>query len=134
MKDLRHIANALGGEVSSGHVLAPGPGHSPGDRSLSVKIDPNAPDGFVVHSFADDDPIACKDYVRGKLGLEGFKPNGGSGRRRRADRKSTRLNSSHLVISYAVFCLKKKKNKKEHLLLKKKKKQKKNNNNANNIK
>src|SRR5256885_9096695 len=26
------------------------------------------------------------------------------------DRKSTRLNSSHLVISYAVFCLKKKKN------------------------
>src|SRR2546426_2765395 len=28
------------------------------------------------------------------------------------DRKSTRLNSSHLVISYAVFCLKKKKNKK----------------------
>src|SRR5438034_3191693 len=29
-----------------------------------------------------------------------------------ADRKSTRLNSSHTVISYAVFCLKKKKNKK----------------------
>src|SRR5256885_12165661 len=28
----------------------------------------------------------------------------------RKDRKSTRLNSSHLVISYAVFCLKKKKN------------------------
>src|SRR5256885_7313626 len=27
----------------------------------------------------------------------------------KADRKSTRLNSSHLVISYAVFCLKKKK-------------------------
>src|ERR1022692_2032989 len=30
------------------------------------------------------------------------------------DRKSTRLNSSHLVISYAVFCLKKKKKKKQH--------------------
>src|SRR5256885_8536117 len=30
--------------------------------------------------------------------------------RRGVDRKSTRLNSSHLVISYAVFCLKKKKN------------------------
>src|SRR2546426_3589070 len=29
----------------------------------------------------------------------------------RQDRKSTRLNSSHLVISYAVFCLKKKKKK-----------------------
>src|SRR5256885_6395821 len=31
----------------------------------------------------------------------------------RVDRKSTRLNSSHLVISYAVFCLKKKKTKYE---------------------
>src|SRR2546426_6303549 len=31
---------------------------------------------------------------------------------RPTDRKSTRLNSSHLVISYAVFCLKKKKKKK----------------------
>src|SRR5438132_7749391 len=31
---------------------------------------------------------------------------------RATDRKSTRLNSSHTVISYAVFCLKKKKNKK----------------------
>src|SRR5256885_9620852 len=30
----------------------------------------------------------------------------------RSDRKSTRLNSSHLVISYAVFCLKKKNNRK----------------------
>src|SRR5256885_11621016 len=32
----------------------------------------------------------------------------------RLDRKSTRLNSSHLVISYAVFCLKKKKTKQTH--------------------
>src|SRR5690554_6957077 len=30
------------------------------------------------------------------------------------DRKSTRLNSSHVRISYAVFCLKKKKNKQKH--------------------
>src|SRR5437870_9844257 len=30
------------------------------------------------------------------------------------DRKSTRLNSSHVAISYAVFCLKKKKQKKKH--------------------
>src|SRR5256885_11433178 len=33
----------------------------------------------------------------------------------RLDRKSTRLNSSHLVISYAVFCLKKKKKKKLYI-------------------
>src|SRR2546427_1025462 len=31
-----------------------------------------------------------------------------------SDRKSTRLNSSHSQISYAVFCLKKKKNNKQH--------------------
>src|SRR2546427_1490612 len=31
------------------------------------------------------------------------------------DRKSTRLNSSHSQISYAVFCLKKKKKREEHL-------------------
>src|SRR5256885_8035630 len=34
----------------------------------------------------------------------------------RTDRKSTRLNSSHLVISYAVFCLKKKKKKVQTLI------------------
>src|SRR5256885_7615324 len=33
----------------------------------------------------------------------------GDRRKAHPDRKSTRLNSSHLVISYAVFCLKKKK-------------------------
>src|SRR5437773_8741783 len=33
----------------------------------------------------------------------------------RRDRKSTRLNSSHITISYAVFCLKKKKKKKQKL-------------------
>src|SRR6266508_1032407 len=43
----------------------------------------------------------------------------------RRDRKSTRLNSSHVAISYAVFCLKKKKKKKsqtKHNIKKKKKK------------
>src|SRR5256885_7009927 len=44
---------------------------------------------------------------------------GNAGRRKvlpSSDRKSTRLNSSHLVISYAVFCLKKKKNKHHRLI------------------
>src|SRR3989475_3993716 len=39
---------------------------------------------------------------------------GEGGRDRFRDRKSTRLNSSHSQISYAVFCLKKKKKKSEH--------------------
>src|SRR5215467_14709883 len=45
------------------------------------------------------------------------------------DRKSTRLNSSHLVISYAVFCLKKKKKTQKIMKKKKKKKTKKKKNN-----
>src|SRR6266496_1386300 len=44
--------------------------------------------------------------------------------RRRGDRKSTRLNSSHVEISYAVFCLKKKKKKKTANENEKKKKKK----------
>src|SRR5262245_63736339 len=39
----------------------------------------------------------------------GFEAHRWSSTYKRADRKSTRLNSSHLGISYAVFCLKKKK-------------------------
>src|SRR5688572_31456819 len=39
-------------------------------------------------------------------------------RRANEDRKSTRLNSSHSQISYAVFCLKKKKKKKNHEITK----------------
>lgn len=74
--DLRQLAAALGGEISGDQVLAPGPGHSLGDRSLAVRLDTNAPDGFLVHSFAHDDPIACKAHVREKCGLPAFKSNG----------------------------------------------------------
>src|SRR5258708_21697196 len=40
-----------------------------------------------------------------------FSSNAKTARRSPGDRKSTRLNSSHQIISYAVFCLKKKKKK-----------------------
>src|SRR5256885_7096259 len=52
----------------------------------------------------------------GALGdLDIAREGGGCGRGRvgHEDRKSTRLNSSHLVISYAVFCLKKKKKRRD---------------------
>src|SRR3712207_7248440 len=44
-----------------------------------------------------------------RLGAHDREPDAGEG-----DRKSTRLNSSHANISYAVFCLKKKKEKKNN--------------------
>src|SRR5256885_8109941 len=46
--------------------------------------------------------------VVAQLGVEGLERRTAGGAAHQ-DRKSTRLNSSHLVISYAVFCLKKKK-------------------------
>src|SRR3712207_7516079 len=52
------------------------------------------------------------EHFRSPLACPGFVPAGPFRRgewRGRADRKSTRLNSSHANISYAVFCLKKKK-------------------------
>src|SRR5436190_11366575 len=52
---------------------------------------------------AADDPLA--DLVSRAAGGLAAQPGGSL-----EDRKSTRLNSSHTVISYAVFCLKKKKN------------------------
>ncbi|WP_025032476.1 toprim domain-containing protein [Bradyrhizobium sp. DOA9] len=71
--DAHAVARALGGDVvGRNRVQAPGPGHSRKDRSLSVKLEPDAADGFLVHSFAGDDPIVCKDYVRRALGLPAF--------------------------------------------------------------
>jgi putative DNA primase/helicase len=64
------IARALGGEVIGRHrVLAPGPGHSARDRSLSVSISPTAPNGILVGSFAGDDWRACREHVLSRLGI-----------------------------------------------------------------
>jgi hypothetical protein len=68
--DLQTMAKALGGEVSGNSVRCPGPGHTSKDRSLSIKLEADAPDGFLVYSHAGDDNIACKDYVRQMLGLD----------------------------------------------------------------
>src|SRR5256885_12153212 len=52
-------------------------------------------------AFRSSGPSRAELSVLGRLSEMGFENS--------RDRKSTRLNSSHLVISYAVFCLKKKK-------------------------
>jgi hypothetical protein len=67
--DPRAVARALGGEASGNRVTAPGPGHSPRDRSLSILLDPAAPGGLLVTSHAGDDPLVAKDYIKAKLGL-----------------------------------------------------------------
>src|SRR5205807_6984588 len=58
-----------------------------------------------------------KDLPENKLGVDiqrNFTPQYVTIKGKTQDRKSTRLNSSHLVISYAVFCLKKKNKKQLH--------------------
>jgi putative DNA primase/helicase len=70
MNDARAIARALGGDLAGRHtVLCPGPGHSHQDRSLAVRLDPHAPDGFVTYSHAGDDWRECRDLIRSRLGL-----------------------------------------------------------------
>src|SRR5256885_12276847 len=70
-----------------GHGQQPALGHEPAEQ------------GELVGSLGDGgvhrEPLPAHRWHRHR-------------RRRGLDRKSTRLNSSHLVISYAVFCLKRK--------------------------
>src|SRR2546426_382279 len=61
------------------------------------------PAGFTVSEIRRPPPDSLVYAERSNLGNSAFQ--------QQTDRKSTRLNSSHLVISYAVFCLKKKKKK-----------------------
>src|SRR5438874_6321358 len=78
-----------------------------------------APTEIYTLSLHDALPILhagrLRVHARGP-GMRSLRLSGGtqSLSRRLLDRKSTRLNSSHVEISYAVFCLKKKKNTDPH--------------------
>src|SRR3989442_11164008 len=65
-------------------------------RELAVHLDQVLHAG---HLGRENDPVVGQPALFGELGRA---------RRAGEDRKSTRLNSSHVRISYAVFCLKKK--------------------------
>src|SRR5688500_19721114 len=78
---------------SSDLVCAPHPGRARGDDDQR----------FLARSCGPCDEFHARRRARG-----GSPDDGCRAGRSVEDRKSTRLNSSHLVISYAVFCLKKK--------------------------
>src|SRR2546422_8003131 len=69
-------------------------------RPRGDPVDEDRPDPEVRRERADERPRGTRPVVHDR----DFRP------RAARDRKSTRLNSSHGYISYAVFCLKKKKN------------------------
>src|SRR3712207_6904479 len=70
----------------------------------------------IVPMLGREVPVIADPYVEREFGTGALKITPGHdpndyeiGKRHSLDRKSTRLNSSHANISYAVFCLKKKK-------------------------
>src|SRR3712207_7452205 len=75
-------------------------GERPGERRPEDDEDEDQPDVVGLPHRGD--------RVLDELALAGAAP-GAAGEQVPEDRKSTRLNSSHANISYAVFCLKKKK-------------------------
>src|SRR5256885_7069488 len=87
--------------------------HSIQFRTLAV-VDESAPVSAAVSAGARSESLVVASwfgFISISAAARSFRPPVGviSLVSRFKDRKSTRLNSSHLVISYAVFCLKKKK-------------------------
>src|SRR5690625_6116516 len=104
--------------------------------SLSISLDgfytgpnpsPESPMGeggeilhrWFAHDVADRSQLTANDILRPEFERTGALAMGKDSyeHAQAADRKSTRLNSSHVAISYAVFCLNKKTNQdsREHL-------------------
>src|SRR5205085_11740766 len=91
-------------------------------RMLAIVLDVDAVLAVGHHAAArgqeGEDRVVGDREAAARVGYE--QPLGAGDRERRGaagdvgDRKSTRLNSSHSQISYAVFCLKKKKKKKDN--------------------
>src|SRR5690242_21531510 len=79
----------------------------PQERLTFIIEETRAPVVLTQHSIAESHsfavPVISLDSAQDDLATE-------STENPRTDRKSTRLNSSHMSISYAVFCLKKKRN------------------------
>src|SRR5690625_597269 len=103
---------------------------SNGERRTYTRLLRQGPGGVIIVAMPDDEhALLIREYAGGQHRYELGLPKGrlepgehsteganrelqeecGYAARSLQDRKSTRLNSSHVAISYAVFCLKKKK-------------------------
>src|SRR5256885_3857349 len=80
-------------------------------RSVEAALDGKAVGDTLTVDLAVEDAFGARDESLTRTIPKGEFPPGVK------DRKSTRLNSSHLVISYAVFCLKKKNKETLHIML-----------------
>lgn len=73
--DPQRLAAALGGKANGNQIQAPAPGHSKQDRSLSIHVGTQYPEGFVVNPHAGENPIEIRDYVRRTCGLPDWTPD-----------------------------------------------------------
>jgi putative DNA primase/helicase len=64
---LNELAHRLNGSPNGAWLNIRGPRHSAADRSLGIRFDPAAPDGFYIHSLAGDDKGECRAYVKSLL-------------------------------------------------------------------
>src|SRR5258708_24803175 len=79
--------------------------------------------GIFLRDRNNQSKVGLDQFLFGLLGFRFAAVNESQGalqftaaKRKPRDRKSTRLNSSHQIISYAVFCLKKKKKNDKHIV------------------
>src|SRR5437870_6553165 len=98
---------------SQGWAADPKPGPSAGPFSPREELATfHIPKGFRIELVACEpdvvDPVAIAFDEDGRLFVAEMRGYPNAGVATGQDRKSTRLNSSHVAISYAVFCLKKK--------------------------
>jgi putative DNA primase/helicase len=61
---LDDVAKAVGGTRNGRWIRIAGPGHRKRDDSLGFRLDPAAPDGFRINSFAEDDRAECRAHVK----------------------------------------------------------------------
>jgi hypothetical protein len=61
--DSMALAKKLHADINGLWLNIQGLGHSSSDRSLGIRFDPSAPDGFWINSLAGDDPAVCRKHV-----------------------------------------------------------------------
>jgi putative DNA primase/helicase len=103
MLSLRSLACALDGEISSGQVIAPGPGHSRRDRSLAVRLTREG--RILCHSFAGDDWRVCQEHVRASLGLpsDAWRGNHAQGSRNRHLERLKARSGDHKDLALSIW-------------------------------
>jgi hypothetical protein len=72
--DPKAITKVLGGDWLGSYGVAPGPGHSPVDRSLKITAHATDPSDVVLHSFGGDDWRPIKDDLRRQGLLREWRP------------------------------------------------------------